>query len=161
MGKAAIATLIAAVVLFVAMGWVQKELELCDFRFGSKWSFSAKTLQDAIDKDLTKPPLVIVPVLFPLDFLLLISIGATLTLCSVAYADALVTPSRTWLLLVLPLAYMVADFSENMLYSGMLLRPSSIQYLIEAGNWATRVKIVTLGLATLQAAAALLLSRLH
>ncbi len=162
MGKATIATFLVALVLFVAMGRVQKQLELDDFRFGSHWSFTEQMLNDGIHGDSSKPPLVVVPLLFPLDFLFLIFFGVTLAMCSVIYADALgVPPSSTWLLLILPITYMVADFSENVLYSGMLLSPGSIPKLIDAGNWATRVKLVVGLLAIVQAVGALLCSRLR
>jgi hypothetical protein len=161
MGKATIATFFVALVLFISMGVVQHQLGLGDFRFGSKWTFTEQMLDEGIKKDPAKPPLVVVPLLFPLDFLFLIFFGATLAMCSLTYADALVPTPRIWLLLILPIAYMVADFSENVLYSGMLLSPGSIPKLIDAGNWATRVKLLAGLLAIIQAVGALLRSRLR
>jgi hypothetical protein len=156
---ATLVTLVVAAVLFATMARVQKGLGLSDFRFGSAWTYGADTLRTNIDKDRSKPPLVVVPLLFPLDFLFLIFLGLFLALCSITYADALgVPPAHRWLLLVLPVAYMVADFSENVLYSGMLLWQDSIGKLICAAQWATRVKWVAVAFATLQALGAFVLS---
>jgi hypothetical protein len=140
-----LASLAAVVILlFVAMGILQSHLGLKDFRFGSKCSYSGAKLEQYIKKDQQKARLVVVPLLFPLDFLLLIFLGLFLALCSMTYADVLhLQPGWRWLLLVLPVAYMVADFSENVLYSGMLLWPDSIGRLTVAGNWATRIKWLT------------------
>jgi len=162
MKYAALATFVMAAVLFAAMACVQARLGLQGYRFGSQWSYSGETLKQNIAQDPSKPPLVVVPLLFPLDFLFLLFFGVSLGLGSIAYADALGVPaSRIGLLLILPVAYMVADFSENVLYSGMLLRPDSIDRLIDAGNWATRVKWVAVLLAMLQTLGALGLSLRH
>ena len=72
MGTATLVTFVVAAVLFAAMALVQRRLGLEDFRFGSKWSYSAETLEKSIEKDRSKPSLVIVPLLFPLDLLFLI-----------------------------------------------------------------------------------------
>ena len=162
MKYAALATFVMAAVLFATMAWTQARFGLEDFRFGSQWSYSEATLKQAISRDPSKPALVVVPLLFPLDFLFLLFFGVSLALCSIAHADMLSVPgSRVGLLLVLPVAYMVADFSENVLYSGMLLRPDLIDRLIDAGHWATRVKWVAVLLAMLQAVGGFGLSLRH
>jgi len=162
MRYAALATFVVAAVLFAAMAWVQARFGLEDFRFGSQWSYSEATLKQAIARDPSKPALVVVPLLFPLDFLFLLFFGVSLALCSVAYAGALgIAPRGIGVLLILPVLYATADFSENVLYSGMLLRPESIDRLIDAAHWATRVKLVGAPLAMLQALAAFGLSFRH
>jgi hypothetical protein len=159
---ATLVTFAAAAVLFAAMALVQRQLELRDFRTGTGWSYTEDTLRKNIKEYPSKPPLVVVPLLFPLDFLFLIFFGVFLALCSITYAGALgVTPSRASLLLILPIAYMVADFSENVLYSGMMLWPDSIPRLIDATLWATRLKWLAVILAMLQAFGALVLSWRH
>jgi hypothetical protein len=145
MKLAALVTFLVALALFATMGWVQHQSQLEAFRFGTAWTFPEKQLRDntGLDKDQSKPLLVVIPLLFPLDFLFLIFFGLFLALCSVAHADMLwVRPPHTWLLLILPVAYMVADFSENVLYTGMLLRSELITPLIDAAHWATRLKLI-------------------
>jgi hypothetical protein len=156
---ATLVTLVVAALLFAAMARVQGQLELKDFRFGFKWSYNKDKLEQNARQKQQKARLVVVPLLFPLDFLFLIFLGLSLALCSITYADGLGVPSGwTWALLVLPVAYMVADFSENALYSGMLLWPDSIGKLICAAHSATRVKLVAGGFAILQAGSAFLRS---
>ena len=148
----------AAIVLFVTIPIVQACLGLEAFAFGSKWSYGEEALRAALGNTPPKAPLVVVPVLFPLDLLLLIFLGLALALCSVAHAEALGVPrSQVALLLILPVAYMVADLSENMLYSGMLIWQESIDRLIGVAGWATRIKLVAVALAILQALAALVM----
>jgi uncharacterized membrane protein YccF (DUF307 family) len=156
---ATLVTLVVAAVLFATMAQVQRQLELKDFRFGFKWSYSEEKLEQNVINKEQKARLVVVPLLFPLDFLFLIFLGLFLALCSITYADGLGVPSAwTWALLVLPVTYMVADFSKNALYSPMLLWSDSIAKLIDAAHWATRVKLVAGGLAILQAVVAFLRS---
>src|SRR5215475_12269369 len=156
---ATLVTLVVAAVLFATMAQVQCELELKEFRFGFKWTSDQGKLEQNARQEPQKAQLVVVPLLFPLDFLFLMFLGLFLALCSLTYADGLSVPSGwTWALLVLPIAYMVADFSENTLYSGMLLWPHSFDKLIHAAHWATRVKLMAGGLAILQAGGAYLLS---
>ena len=153
-------TLIGALVAFVAMAVLQSRLELENFRFGSNWTYGEKALRQAINEnDRSKPLLVIVPLLFPLDLFFLIFFGLFLSLLSVTHAEALgVSASNIALVLVLPVSYMVADLSENMLYSGMLAWPDTIGHLIVAGTWATRIKLVAVGFAILQGLGSLVLS---
>jgi hypothetical protein len=147
-----------AIVLFVTMPIVQAHLGLKAFAFGSKWSYGEAALRAVIGNNPSKPPLVVVPLLFPLDLLLLIFLGLALALCSVAHAEALCVPrSCVALLLILPVAYMVADLSENLLYSGMLIWQESIDSLIGVAGWATRIKLVAAALAIVQTLAALVM----
>jgi hypothetical protein len=159
---ATLVTFVVAAVLFSAMALVQRQFELMDFRTGTGWSYTADSLGKKIKEYPSKPPLVVVPLLFPLDFLFLVFFGVFLALCSITYADALaVAPSRAWLLLILPIAYMVADFSENVLYSGMMLWPDLIPRLLDATLWVTRLKWLVVILAMLQAVGAFVLSWRH
>src|SRR6266540_1050374 len=116
-------TFVVAIMLLATMMVVQSRLGLGDFGFGSKWSYGEKTLREAIkNNDRSKPLLVVVPLLFPLDLLFLIFFGLFLSLLSIAHSEVLgLSPSAIALLLTLPLAYVAADLSENILYSGMLL----------------------------------------
>lgn len=162
MGKATLVTLLTAAVLFAAMGWVRSRFDIGHFRFGTDWSHTEAKLKASIDVDPGKAPLMVVPLLFPLDLLFLIFFGVGLALCSMTYAGALsVPPNYVWLLLILPILYMVADLSENILYSGMLVWQHSIPHLIDAGRLASRVKWVAVALAMLQALGAFALSWRH
>jgi uncharacterized membrane protein YccF (DUF307 family) len=148
-----------AIILLVTMPIVQARLGLKAFGFGSKWTYGEKALREAISNNPSKPPLVVVPLLFPLDLLFLIFFGLALALCSIAYAEALGVPqSRVALLLILPVAYMVADLSENILYSAMLTCKETIDHLIGVAGWATRIKQVAVAFAILQALAALVMA---
>jgi hypothetical protein len=153
-------TFLGALMAFFTMAVLQSRLGLEDFRFGSNWTYGEKALRQALNKNhRSKPLLVIVPLLFPLDLFFLIFFGLLLSLLSVAHADALgVSASNIALVLVLPVTYMVADFSENMLYSGMLAWPDTIGHLIIAATWATRIKLVAVGFAILQGLGSLILS---
>jgi hypothetical protein len=158
----ALVTLVVAAILFAAMAFVQNRLELKAYRLGVSPTYTEATLTKLIAEDRTKPALVVVPLLFPLDLLFLLFFGIALALCSVAYADGLHVP-RGWtgVLLVLPVAYMVADFSENVLYSAMLTWPESIPHLIDAEKWTTRLKWLLVVPAMAQAFGAFALSWRH
>src|SRR5262245_29095451 len=138
---AALVTLLVAAVLFGAMATVQNRLDLKPYRLGANPTYTEATLTKLIAENRSKANLVVVPLLFPIDFLFLLFFGVGLALCSVTHADALHVP-RAWIgiLLVLPIAYMAADFTENVLYSAMLIWPETIPHLIDAERWATRLK---------------------
>jgi hypothetical protein len=168
MKHAALVTLLVAVALFATLLWVENRLGLQAYRLGINPTYTEQSLTELIkadrsskiEADRLKPTLVVVPWLFPLDLLFLLFFGASLALCSLAFADKLrVPPSRTGLLLVLPVAYMIADFSENVLYSAMLTWPETIGSLIDAEKWATRLKWLFVVPAMVQPWGAFALSR--
>ena len=61
----------------------------------------------------------IFPGLFPLDLVYLFCLGGTIALLSFGFANP-ATPDRLWLLLILPVGYMVADLTENLALARML-----------------------------------------
>lgn len=150
---------VVALVLAARMRAVQRSKRLYAFNFGARLSYRAVDITRAMELSPKGAALVVVPVLFPLDLLFLISWGIFLALCSVTYFGALGMPSEwNWLLLLLPAIYMAADLSENILLARMLTSPDQIPALIDFAVCATRLKWVSVLLAGLQAFVALVLS---
>jgi hypothetical protein len=153
MKTAIVVCLIVSVALFLVMIAAQKFYHLDDFRFGSDLSYEAASLRDRIAAQPDKAARVVFPLVFPLDLLFLAFFAALVALCSVlGAAGAGVPASATWALLILPIAYMVTDFGENVLYSGMLIAPDRITPAwVRTTHAFTYAKFACLGAASLQA----------
>jgi len=69
----------------------------------------------------------VLPILFPLDLLLLASLAAFMITWSLYFAGGAGIPAAsTWLVIIVPVIYMAADLSENCLLARMLTDPTTI-----------------------------------
>jgi hypothetical protein len=95
------------------------------------------------------------PVLFPLDLLFIGTLGGFLVVASTSLGRLLgVSASWTWLLVILPIAYVSADLGEDLLLGRMLTSSESItDQLVSLTRCLTGVKIVACALGILQTVA--------
>jgi hypothetical protein len=121
--------LVAVIILWCALGYVTKNgaPHANAIKFGSNLSYSVAQVQDLIRTYPAEAAKYVYPGLFPLDLLLLACLGATIALFSIGLGT---TPDQTaglWMLLVLPVAYMLADLTENFLLAWLLTsKPEAI-----------------------------------
>jgi hypothetical protein len=94
----------------------------------------------------------VVPILFPLDLLLLASLAAFMMIGSIYFAADVGIPARwAWLVLVIPVIYMAADLSENVLLSYILSKGIGMtEPAVAIARAMTRLKWVTVELGLLQ-----------
>lgn len=79
----------------------------------------------------------------PLDFIYLVVLGTFLALAATTLASALAwPPALRWMLLIFPLAYMLADVAEDCLIITLMTRPASIsQFTVDMLAVFRNVKI--------------------
>ena len=87
--------------------------------FGAKPTYEPKTVRALLTEHGAEARKYIFPGLFPLDLAYLFCLGGTIALFSLGFADA-GTSGRMWLVLVLPVGYMIADLTENLALARML-----------------------------------------
>jgi hypothetical protein len=123
-----------------------------ELKLGMDTSYTAEKLIGLVRADPRRAARAVVPVLFPLDLLLLLCLGTFLTLCAVALAaSAEVPPAWRWVLLVAPIAYAASDFTENVLLARMLLDVDAItDGLVDLTHRVTQLKLACFLLGTLQ-----------
>ena len=68
----------------------------------------------------------VVPVLFPLDLLFMILLGATLTVAAVGFSEGTAFAPAARFFMILPLVYLAADLAEDTMLARLLLAPSAI-----------------------------------
>jgi hypothetical protein len=84
------------------------------------------------------------PVLFPLDLVLVGVFGGFLIVGSHELSSSFAVPTYRFLLLVLPVLYVIADLCEDVLLALMLLSPSRItEQMVRVAKTATGIKFVT------------------
>jgi hypothetical protein len=94
-----------------------------------------------------------VPLLFPIDLLLLVSLGAFTAMASLLLgAPARFSENLMPLLVILPVVYMACDLAENCLLTRIFLLSQSAvsQGMVNAALLATRLKLFIGGAAILQ-----------
>jgi hypothetical protein len=89
------------------------------FNFGVKPIYQPKTVRALLTDHRTDAAKYIFPGLFPLDLIYLFCLGGTIALLSLGFANP-AAPDRLWLLLIVPIGYMVADLTENLALARML-----------------------------------------
>jgi hypothetical protein len=87
--------------------------------FGVKPTYAPKTVRALLTEHRAEAGKYIFPGLFPLDLVYLFCLGGTIALLSLGFADT-GAPVRPWLVLILPVGYMIADLTENLALARML-----------------------------------------
>jgi hypothetical protein len=116
------------------------------FRPGTDWTYTAQEVEGFIQTGGGRAAAVVFPILFPIDLILLISLGGFIALCSIGLAGpAGVPPQLLWTLLVAPVIYVAADFSENLLVTRMLTSGTPVDAtLVSVAHACTFIKILSL-----------------
>jgi hypothetical protein len=85
------------------------------------------------------------PMLFPLDFLLMCSLAGFASFASITLAERIPALSgRSWVVLIVPLAYLAADLVEDALLAMMLTSSARITpAAVSVTYGVTLVKLVT------------------
>jgi|SRR5580693_5608883 hypothetical protein len=145
-------TFLSAAVLLLVISRVQSH-----YGTGSPTGTDVKANATALER-LMKPENseaaahYVVPILFPLDLLLLASLAAFMMTGSIYFAANVGIPARwVWLVLVIPVIYMAADLSENVLLSYILSKGIGMtEPAVAIARAMTRLKWVTVELGLLQ-----------
>jgi hypothetical protein len=136
-------TLLSTVVLFAAIYGAQKYYGVEDYKVtGRNVDYTAADVT-ALAKNQRTAAGYVVPILFPLDLLLLASLAAFMTTWSVHFAGAAGIPAPwVWLVIVVPVIYMAADLSENTLLARMLTDPATIsERAVAVAQATTQLKL--------------------
>ena len=114
--------MIAVIVVWYALAHVSKTSapHASAINFGSNLTYSVAQVQDLIRTYPAEAARYVYPGLFPLDLMLLTCLGATIALFSIGLGATADAPAGLWMLLILPVAYMLADLSENFLLAWLL-----------------------------------------
>ena len=87
--------------------------------FGTKPTYAPNTVRALLTEHRADARKYIFPGLFPLDLIYLACLGGTIALLSFGFANP-AAPDRLWLLLIVPVGYMIADLTENLALAHML-----------------------------------------
>jgi hypothetical protein len=87
--------------------------------FGTKPTYAPNTVRVLLTDHRADARNYIFPGLFPLDLVYIFCLGGTIALLSLGFANP-ATSDRLWLLLIVPVGYMVADLTENLALARML-----------------------------------------
>jgi hypothetical protein len=87
--------------------------------FGVNPNYEPKTVRALLTEHRADAGKYIFPGLFPLDLAYLFCLGGTIALLSLGFANP-AAPHRLWLVLIVPIGYMVADLTENLALARML-----------------------------------------
>lgn len=123
--KSALCLGIVFLIALIGVGWLMRSIaqekwpHAAAINFGMKPSYSPATVRTLIDEHGEEATRYIFPGLFPLDLLFLICLGGTIALFSLGFAEGGAT-GRLWLVLILPVGYMMADLAENVALARML-----------------------------------------
>jgi hypothetical protein len=144
-------TFLSAVVFLLVIGRLQDR-----YHTGKPTGWDMSRNAEQLAQLAAKPKAAaryVVPILFPLDLLVLASLAAFMMTGSLYFAADVGIPGRwAWLVLVVPLVYMAADLSENVLLSIILSKGVS-EPTVAIAQAMTRLKWVTVTLAGVQTAA--------
>jgi hypothetical protein len=99
--------------------------------FGINLTYTKATVQNLVRDHRADAAKYIYPGLFPLDLLFLVCLGGSIAMLSLGLGATPDNPGLAPMLLVLPVAYMVADLIENLLLAWLL---SSAPEAIHDGN---------------------------
>jgi hypothetical protein len=123
--KSALCLAIVFLIALIGVGWLMRSIaqekwpHAAAINFGMTPSYSPATVRSLIDEHGAEATRYIFPGLFPLDLLFLICLGGTLALFSLGFAEGGAT-GRLWLVLLLPVGYMIADLAENVALARLL-----------------------------------------
>lgn len=99
--------------------------------FGINLTYTRATVQNLVRDHSADVAKYIYPGLFPLDLLYLVCLGGAIAMLSLGLGATPDNPGQASMLLVLPVAYMVADLIENLLLAWLL---TSAPEAIHDGN---------------------------
>lgn len=123
--KSALCLGIFFLIALIGVGWLMRSVAFekwphaAAINFGMKPTYTPATVRALIDEHPTEATRYILPGLFPLDLLFLICLGGTIAMFSLGFSEGGAT-GRLWLVLLLPVGYMVADLAENVALARML-----------------------------------------
>lgn len=119
MGAAFFVALIIVIVAYQRV--VNRESpKTAELKLASNFSYTAESLRQHVKDNAADAAKYVYPGLFPFDLLLLACLGATMAMLSIGFGVDPAKPAGLWMLLILPVAYMIADLSENFLFASML-----------------------------------------
>jgi hypothetical protein len=147
-------TLLSTLILFAAIYGAQKYYGVEDYKVtGRNVDYTAADVTALAQNQRTAAGYV-VPILFPLDLLLLASLAAFMMTWSVHFAGAAGIPAPwVWLVIVVPVIYMAADLSENTLLARMLTDPATItERAVAVAQATTQLKLAASFFGLLQTA---------
>ena len=87
---------------------------------GTKPFSSVESFRDIFKAPQEEAAAYIYPGLFPLDLLFLCLLGGTIALLSLGLGEGVWPSTSMWMLLILPVGYMMADLFENLLFAWIL-----------------------------------------
>jgi hypothetical protein len=136
-------TLLSTLVMAAVIHGAQKYYGVDDYKVtGRNVDYTAADVA-ALAQDQRTAAGYVVPILFPLDLLLLASLAAFMMTWSVHFAGAAGIPAPwIWLAIVVPVIYMAADLSENTLLARMLTDPTTIsERAVAVAQATTQLKL--------------------
>ena len=123
--KSALCLGIVFLIALIAVGWLMRSFaqdkwpNAAAINFGTKPTYPPQTVRTLLTEHGEEAARYIVPGLFPIDLIFLICLGGTIALFSIGFADG-GPNARIWLVLILPVGYMIADLAENLALARML-----------------------------------------
>lgn len=123
--KSALCLGIVFLIALIGAGWLMRSIAFekwphaAAINFGMAPTYTPQTVRALISEHPEEATRYIFPGLFPLDLLFLICLGGTIAMFSLGFAEG-GAPGKLWLVLLLPVGYMVADLAENVALARML-----------------------------------------
>ena len=123
--KSALCLGILFLIALLGVGWLMRSIaqekwpHAAAINFGMKPTYAPATVRALIDEHPEDAARYVFPGLLPLDLLFLVCLGGTIAMFSLGFADG-GSPDKLWLVLLLPVAYMMADLAENVALARML-----------------------------------------
>jgi hypothetical protein len=143
-------TFVAAIILTLLIGRIERH-----YGTGQPTGTNVSANATALARLMTMPKAAahyVVPILFPLDLLLLASVAAFMMTGSIHFAaDVGISERWLWLLLVIPAVYLAADLGENAVLAYILTAQKAMSDpAVAIAQAITRLKWATVSLGALQ-----------
>jgi hypothetical protein len=120
-------TVVSCLVFGKAMQWAQKQYGITAYKVSGMSVTYTPGDVTALAENTRAAAGYIFPVLFPMDLVFLAAFGASMILWSLCFAGLAGIPAGwVWLVIVVPVIYMGADLSENVLLARMLSDKATI-----------------------------------
>jgi hypothetical protein len=116
----AIISFIVGSVVFVVMACRAPSKAEGAIKFGTEPNYTVQDVRKLMEKHPDVAARIVVPGLFPLDFVFLLCVGVFIASTSLLIAPHAALPVDPWLLVIFPVLYMIGDFTENCLVTWIL-----------------------------------------
>lgn len=142
---------VAALAIYLVGRYVAAHY-LVEDRWFERQSYDADGLKKWVQTDARRAARYAFPVLFPIDLLFMLALGAWLAVASKALAEGMGLPGMlVGLVVLVPALYVVVDLAEDALLAWLFVTPDAISAATVGVTRAlTRIKMGTLILAGLQ-----------